>query len=61
MRLGPCQRSNLWQAGPQAPRRHGLRATVQAMLYRSRCLETLLGSPLDTVTYADLAALAGNL
>ncbi|MGW6521710.1 AlbA family DNA-binding domain-containing protein [Streptomyces sp. NPDC054962] len=30
------------------------------MLYRSRRLETLLGGPLDTITYADLAALAGN-
>ncbi|MFJ8608169.1 helix-turn-helix domain-containing protein [Streptomyces sp. NPDC093675] len=30
------------------------------MLYRSRRLETLLGSPLDTVTYAELTALAGN-
>ncbi|WP_371599975.1 helix-turn-helix domain-containing protein [Streptomyces sp. NBC_00564] len=30
------------------------------MIYRSRRLEALLGSPLDTVTYADLAALAGN-
>jgi hypothetical protein len=31
------------------------------MLYRSRRLEALLGAPLDTVTYAALAALKGNL
>ncbi len=30
------------------------------MLYRSRRVETLLGGPLEAVTYSDLAALVGN-
>lgn len=35
-------------------------ATVPAMLYRSRRLEALFGRPLESVTYADLAALKDN-
>lgn len=59
MRLGSCHLSNLRPTDRQAPHGRGLRTTVQAMLYRSRRLETLLGNPLDTVD-ADLTALASK-